>query len=99
MFRKKGRSLTSSAHAMDIHCPKLKMITPDFPWERHLGSEMVVPFGMIFKGVKGFGGNTRNQNARVVSRHSGMPLAGIHSGAFLDSGQNRAGMTKGKACS
>jgi len=28
-----------------------------------------------------------------------MPLAGIHSGAFLDSGQNRAGMTEGLVCS
>jgi hypothetical protein len=28
-------------------------------------------------------------------RHSGMPLAGIQSGVFLDSGQNRAGMTEG----
>jgi len=35
---------------------------------------------------------TRNQDPTVLSRHSGMPLAGIHSGAFLDSGQNRAGI-------
>jgi hypothetical protein len=28
-----------------------------------------------------------------------MSLAGIHSGAFLDSGQNRAGMTEGLVCS
>jgi len=37
----------------------------------------------------------RNQNARVLSRHSGMPLAGIHAAVCLDSGQNRAGMTEG----
>jgi len=42
-----------------------------------------------------FNADARNQNACVLSRHSGMPLAGIHSGAFLDSGQNRAGMTEG----
>jgi hypothetical protein len=50
----------------------------------------------------------RNQNARALSRHSGMPLAGIHSdvrhsgmplagihgSASLDSGQKRAGMTE-----
>jgi len=35
----------------------------------------------------------RDQNARALSRHSGMPLAGIQSAAFLDSGQNPAGMT------
>jgi len=39
--------------------------------------------------------DTRNQDPSVLSRHSGMPLAGIHSGVFLDSGQNRAGMTEG----
>jgi hypothetical protein len=37
----------------------------------------------------------RNQNLGVLFRHSGMPLAGIQSGAFLDSGQKRAGMTEG----
>jgi len=53
--------------------------------------------------------DARNQYPSVLSRHSGTPLAGIHSGvrhsgmslagihaiAFLDSGQNRAGMTEG----
>jgi hypothetical protein len=38
--------------------------------------------------------DARDQNVCVLSRHSGMPLAGIHSGALLDSGQNRAGMTE-----
>jgi hypothetical protein len=37
----------------------------------------------------------RKQNLSVLFRHSGMPLAGIHAGVFLDSGQNRAGMTEG----
>jgi len=37
----------------------------------------------------------RNQNGCVLSRHSGMPLAGFQSGVFLDSGQNRSGMTEG----
>jgi len=50
----------------------------------------------------------RNQNARALFRHSGMPLAGIHSDVrhpgmplagihartSLDSGQKRAGMTE-----
>jgi len=31
--------------------------------------------------------DNRKQNGCVLSRHSGMPLAGIHSGAFLDSGR------------
>jgi len=39
--------------------------------------------------------DTRNQGASVEHRHSGMPSAGIYSSAFLDSGQNRAGMTEG----
>jgi len=39
------------------------------------------------------------QNLSVLSRHSGMPLAGIQSGPVVDSGQNPAGMTKGQACS
>jgi len=38
--------------------------------------------------------DNRNQNAYVLLRHSGMPLAGIQSGVFLDSGQNRSGMTE-----
>jgi hypothetical protein len=38
---------------------------------------------------------TASKNPCVLSRHSGMPLAGIQSGAFLDSGQNHAGMTEG----
>jgi hypothetical protein len=38
--------------------------------------------------------DTRNQTLITLSRHSGMPLAGIQSGVFLDSGQNRAGMTE-----
>jgi hypothetical protein len=33
------------------------------------------------------------------ARHSGIPLAGIQFGLFLDSGQNRAGMTEGQAFS
>jgi len=39
--------------------------------------------------------DSRNHNNCVVSRHSGMPSAGIQSAGFLDSGQNRAGMTEG----
>jgi hypothetical protein len=39
--------------------------------------------------------DNHNRDPSVLSRHSGMPLAGIHSGVFLDSGQNRAGMTEG----
>jgi hypothetical protein len=39
--------------------------------------------------------DNRNQALSELSRHSGIPLAGIQSGAFLDSGQNRAGMTEG----
>ena len=39
--------------------------------------------------------DTRNQGPSVQYRHSGMPSAGIYSAAFLDSGQNRAGMTEG----
>jgi hypothetical protein len=31
--------------------------------------------------------DNRKQNGCVLSRHSGMPLAGIHSGAFVDSGR------------
>jgi len=31
----------------------------------------------------------------VLSRHSGMPLAGTQSAVFLDSGWERAGMTAG----
>jgi hypothetical protein len=38
--------------------------------------------------------DTRNQNPSVLSRHSGMPLAGIHPSASLDSGLNHAGMTE-----
>jgi len=37
--------------------------------------------------------DNRNQNDYALSRHSGMPSAGIQSTVFLDSGQNRAGMT------
>ena len=40
--------------------------------------------------------DSRNQDLSVLSRHSGMPLAGIQSSASLDSGQNRAGMTEVK---
>ncbi|RJR26062.1 MAG: hypothetical protein C4582_02580 [Desulfobacteraceae bacterium] len=39
---------------------------------------------------------TANQALNELSRHSGMPLAGIQPGIFLDSGQNRAGMTEGQ---
>jgi len=39
--------------------------------------------------------DNRNQNGCVLSRHSGMTLAGIQSAGFPDSGQNRAGMTGG----
>jgi hypothetical protein len=39
--------------------------------------------------------DNRNQGPGALSRHSGMPLAGIQSAVFLDSGQNRAGMTEG----
>jgi len=39
------------------------------------------------------------QDLSALSRHSGMPLAGIQFGPVLDSGQNRAGMTEGQACS
>jgi hypothetical protein len=39
--------------------------------------------------------DNRNQNGCVLSRHSGMPLAGIQSAVFLDSDWNRAGMTEG----
>jgi hypothetical protein len=38
--------------------------------------------------------DNRNEALSAMSRHSGMPLAGIQSGVFLDSGQNRAGMTE-----
>jgi len=38
--------------------------------------------------------DTRNQNPRVLSCHSGVPSAGIHSAVSLDPGQNRAGMTE-----
>jgi hypothetical protein len=41
-----------------------------------------------------FNADNRNQALGALSRHSGMPLAGIQSGVFLDSGQNRAGMTE-----
>jgi len=41
--------------------------------------------------------DARKQGPSVLSRHSGMPLAGIHPAVFLDSGQNRAGMTEGLA--
>jgi len=34
---------------------------------------------------------TATKDLNVLSRHSGMPLAGIQSGPVLDSGQNRAG--------
>ena len=39
------------------------------------------------------------QDLSVLSRHSGMPSAGIQFGPVLDSGQNLAGMTEGQACS
>jgi hypothetical protein len=39
--------------------------------------------------------DNRNQALSALSRHSGMPLAGSESSVFLDSGQNRAGMTEG----
>ena len=39
--------------------------------------------------------DVHNPDPIVLSRHSGMTLSGIHSVLFLDSGQKRAGMTKG----
>jgi len=44
-------------------------------------------------GAKNTKADKRSQNGCVLSRHSGMPVAGNQSGVFLDSGQNRAGMT------
>jgi hypothetical protein len=55
-------------------------------------------FAAFLKGIPCNFSITSGQDPSVLSRHSAMPLAGIQSGVFLDSGQNRAGMTKGSAC-
>jgi hypothetical protein len=62
-----------------------------FPIKTHLVS---VTTDVTHRNTKA---DIRNQNGCVLSRHSGMPLAGIHSAVFLDSGWNRAGMTEGEA--
>jgi len=45
--------------------------------------EFATPFKKIYDI---FNVDTRNQDLSALARHSGMPLAGIHSAVFLDSG-------------